>query len=144
GHRRFRIVGWQYLVLAVAIPAAGRLHVSESRNLSMECVAVGLFLVFVALAASGGSLHVPADIARAGDLMRGVAVRTDRRARVAHFQRLTVDARHVLPLRTGMAAPAGRRNISARSAARRIFAVEDPVRTMATGATGSDQEAVLG
>src|SRR5690349_17096673 len=109
------------IVETVAVPAMRGFDESKRRDLGMEGVPICLELIGVASAAGSGGLRLPGGGANAGDLMRGVAIRADRRPVVSLFHRFPVNSGQVCLFGTSVASAARGRNVGARSAAFGIF-----------------------
>ena len=140
GHGRFRIRRRQDRMLAVAVPTTRGRYVPESGHLGMECIAIVLYLLLVALPASRRGFHLPSRRANIGDLVRGMAIRANRCARISHLSSLPMNARHVIPLGACMAGSTRGCDVGAVGAAQRIRLAENLVRSVTAHATGSYQE----
>src|SRR5215467_5715346 len=95
-NRRFRIGGGPDVMESVAIPAMRGFNVAESRYLGMESIPIGFELFLMTSATGGAGLHLPRLCTRVSNLVRGMAVRADRRARISHPHALAMNTRLVI------------------------------------------------
>lgn len=131
-------------MLSMAVPAMSRFDVAQSGNLRVKSVEVGGVALFVAIAACRRGVFLPRGRTHARDLVRRVAIATDGHLRVAGLKRPSVDPGEIGGLRPGVAGTAGCGDIRPVRPAFGIRAAQDLMSTVATGAGGGNQQAILG
>ncbi len=135
-HLRQRIRRRPHIVCAVAGRAIRDVGEAEVRDLAVIGQPVARDEVVVAVAALADHRELPLRARRLLDRVRGMAVGTHRRGDVARLQQRAVFALVENDLLALMAAPAGRRDVRARHAARLLRLGADVVGAVAVGALG--------
>ena len=128
----------------MTIPAAGSLNVTtEQTQLRAKGVVLSGELVFVTRPADRRGLHAEGGFSGLQNCVCRVAVRADRGFEVAFGDAMAVRSTLVVVVDLCVTRAAGLRDVRFEGVAPGIFAAQDAVRSVATLAIGSDQQAFL-